>query len=96
MNIFVDNVVLGVLLPIVLLDVEHIVVVELCKFHSLAVMFCCARCCCRCFPYPLVELLVEIVVTDDVEFAYVLQDVERSTLNVEHLDVHSLGVRSCR
>ena len=45
-------------------------------------------------PYLVVELLVEIVVVDDVDFAYVLLDVE-DTLDVEHLVVHSLVVRSC-
>ena len=73
----VDNVVLDVFLPMVLLDVEHLVVVELCKFHSLDVMSCCARCCCRSFfPHLVVELLVEIIVADDVDFAYVLLDIE--------------------
>ena len=94
-QLIVVNVVLDVVLPIVLLDVEHVVVVELCKIHSLDVRSCCARCCCRsCFPYLVVELLVEIVVVDDVDFAYVLLDVE-GTLGVERLVVHSLVVRSC-
>ena len=63
------NVVLDAVLPIVLLDVEHDVGVELCKFHSLDVRFCCARCCCRKNgSYFVVELLVEIFVIDDVDF----------------------------
>ena len=41
------NVVFDAVLPIVLLDVEHDVGVELCEFHSLDVRSCCARCCCR-------------------------------------------------
>ena len=66
-QLVVVTVVLDVVLPIVLLDAEHVVVVELCEIHSLDVMSCCARCCCRsCFPYLVVELLVEIVVADDV------------------------------
>ena len=94
-QLVVVNVVLDAVLPIVLLDVVHVVVVELCKIHSLDVMSCCARCCCRSrFPYLVVELLVEIVVVDDVDFAYVLLDVE-DTLDVERLVVHSLVVRSC-
>ena len=94
-QLVVVNVVLDAVLPIVLLDVVHVVVVELCKIHSLDVMSCCARCCCRnYFPYLVVELLVEIVVVDDVDFAYVLLDVE-DTLDVERLFVHSLVVRSC-
>ena len=94
-QLVVDEVLLDAVLPIVLLDVVHVVVVELCKIHSLDVMSCCARCRCKsCFPYLVVELLVEIVVIDDVDFAYVLLDVE-DTLDVEHLVVHSLVVRSC-
>ena len=93
-QLIVVNVVLDAVLPIVLLDAEHVVVVELCKIHSLDVMSCCARCCCRSrFPYLVVELLVEIIVADDVDFAYVLLDVE-DTLGVERLIVHSLAVRS--
>ena len=45
-------------------------------------------------PYFVVELLVEIVVAEDVDFAYVLLDIE-GTLDVERLVVHSLVVRSC-
>ena len=71
-----------------LLDVEKDVVVELCKFHSLDVMSCCAQCCCR------LNFFIEIVVVDDVGFASVLLDVE-GTLDVERLVVHSLVVRSC-
>ena len=83
-----------VILPIVLLDVEHVVVVEFCKIHSLDVRSCCARCCCgSCFPYLVVELFVEIVVADDVDFAYVLLDVE-DILGVERLVGHSLIVKS--
>ena len=94
-QLVVVNVVLDAVLPIVLLDVVHVVVVELCKIHSLDVMSCCARCCCRnYFPYLVVELLVEIVVVDDVDFAYVLLDVE-DILDVERLFVHFLVVRSC-
>ena len=94
-QLVIVNVVLDAVLPIVLLDVVHVVVVEFCKIHSLDVMSCRARCCCRsCFPYLVVELLVEIVVADDVDFAYVLLDVE-GALDVEHLFVHSLVVRSC-
>ena len=37
----VDDVVLDALLPIVLLDVEHIVGAELCELHSLDVKSCC-------------------------------------------------------
>ena len=46
------------------------------------------------FPYLVVEPLVEIGVADDVDFTYVLLDVE-DTLDVERLVVHSLVVRSC-
>ena len=45
------------------------------------------------FPYLVVELLVEIVVVDDVVFAFVLLDVE-GILDVECLVVCSLVVRS--
>ena len=38
----VVKVALDVLLPNVLPDVEHLVVIELCKLHSLDVMSCCA------------------------------------------------------
>ena len=41
-----DNVVLDALLPFVLLDVEHEVVVECYKDHSLDVRYCCSRDCC--------------------------------------------------
>ena len=46
------------------------------------------------FSYLVVKYLVEIVVVDDVDFAYVLLDVE-GALDVERLVVHSLVVRSC-
>ena len=46
------------------------------------------------FPYLVVGLLLGIFVADDVDFAYVLLDVE-DTLGVERLVVHSLVVRSC-
>ena len=83
-----------VVLSIVLLDVVHVVVIELCKIHYFDVISCCARCCCKNhFPYLVVEFLVEIIVTDDVDFAHVLLDVE-GILNVERLVVHYLVVRS--
>ena len=46
------------------------------------------------FPYLVVELLVDIFVVDDVDFAYVLLDIE-GALGVERLVIHSLVVRSC-
>ena len=45
-------------------------------------------------PYLVVELLVEIVVVDDVDFTLVLLDIE-GIFDVERLVVHSLVVRSC-
>ena len=45
------------------------------------------------FPYLAVELLVEIFVVDEVDYAYVLLDIE-GALGVESLIVHSLVVRS--
>ena len=52
----VDHVVINDFLPVVLLDVEHDVGAELCKFHPLDVRFCCwAR---RC-PYFCCKLFVE-------------------------------------
>ena len=47
----------------------------------------------RCSPYPCCELLVEQLCFDDVGFASVVMDVER-TVDVERLDVHFLVVRS--
>ena len=46
------------------------------------------------FSYLVVEHLVEIVVADDIDFPYVLLDVE-DTLDLERLIAPSLDVRSC-
>ena len=64
----VDNVVFDGLLPIVLLDVEHDVNVDLFKIHSHDVRFCCSR---RCCPDYCCELLVEQFFDLDVVVACV-------------------------
>ena len=46
-QLLVAQVALDVLLPGVLFDVEHPIVVERSDLHSLDIGSCCARCCCR-------------------------------------------------
>ena len=89
-QLVVDDVVLDAVLPIVLLDVEHLVVIELCKLHSLGVVSCCAQCRCRnSFQILLSNFLSRSLSPMMLIFAYVLLDVE-DTLSVERLVVHSL------
>ena len=88
------NVVLDAVLPIVLLDVENDVVVELCKLHALDVRFFCARCCCRSSFHILLSNFLSrspsLMMLILPMFCWTLR-----TLNVERLVVHFLAVRSC-
>ena len=88
------NVVPDAVLPFVLLDVEHDVVVELCEVHSLDVRSCCSRCRCRSsFHILLSNFLLRSSSQMMLVFPFLL-DFE-DTLDVERLVVHSPVVRSC-
>ena len=58
-------------LPVVLLDVELVVVADIFEIHYLDVRFCCQNCCCRTFSIIVVECFVEIIFIECVHVVFI-------------------------